>query len=92
MAMHDTRNRGHRFTTDHSALQPSILDVLDADTLAFDNESDGEITPYYVDLAGEFSIGRVSDWRSDDDVDFFPDSEPTGAVRVERPGTAQRRS
>lgn len=86
MARHSTDNRGHRSATDRSAPKPSATDALEGDTLSFDNELDDESKPYYVDLAGDFSIGHA-----DADAKIFPDSEPMGAVRVGRPGTAQRR-
>jgi hypothetical protein len=56
--MHDMRNREYRSSLDRSTLEP-VSYVLHGDSLTFDNELDGEITPYYVDLAGDFSIGEV---------------------------------
>jgi hypothetical protein len=86
MARHSTHNRGNRSATDRSAPKSSASDALEGDTLSFDNELDGESKPYYVDLAGDFSIGHA-----DADAKIFPDSEPMSAVRVGRLGTAQRR-
>jgi hypothetical protein len=52
MTRYDMRNREDRCSADRLAL-------MQGDSLTFDNESDGTITPYYVDLAGDFSIGEA---------------------------------
>ena len=52
MTRYDMRNREDQCSADR-------LTLMQGDSLTFDNESGGTITPYYVNLAGDFSIGEA---------------------------------